>query len=374
MANYEVWLTNDFGVRLALLDNFTSLSVGKSVNQIANFTMTLPLSFDRNLIKADQMIQVWREPQGGSLSIFNVYFLRRWVFQHQGSNEIITIAGPNLNDLLRRRNAIGYSGSGTASKADFADDMLKEILSEATSDSTTPTPDAGTRVWNDLSIQADFSAGPVLVRNLEWGKLLNSGDSGIFADLAKASRAANNEVFFGIYPNVISSNAITLQFRTTTGQPGQDVSTQVTFSQEEGNLKNPSLEYDYSNEANYVYAGGQGEGSSRNIQQSGDSSRYNISQWNRCEAFIDARDQTSNDGVLDAADRTLTEGKPRIHFTGEPVDTEGTRFGVDWNFGDKVRTSYANIQFDSIIRNVTINVDNSGMETVNARLDFEETI
>ena len=55
LGNYTVWLTDDKGNQLEQIDYFTSLSASRVANQIANFTMTLPLSFDRDLIKSDQI-------------------------------------------------------------------------------------------------------------------------------------------------------------------------------------------------------------------------------------------------------------------------------------------------------------------------------
>ena len=54
-----------------------------------------------------------------------------------------------------------------------------------------------------------------------------------------------------------------------------------------------------------------------------------------------------------------------------PLDTRGTRFGRDWNFGDKVVARYRGFEFDAIIRAVTISVNGQGEETVQARLEWE---
>jgi hypothetical protein len=191
--------------------------------------------------------------------------------------------------------------------------------------------------------------------------------------LAKAAREAGTEVFFDIVPNVVSSNSITFQFQTFTGQPGQDVSDRVTFDQADGNMKNPSLEYDYTEEENYIYAGGQGEESDRNIQQVYDSTRYGQSIWGRCEGFADARNQSTDNGVISAGNTHLEEGRSRIRFTAQPLDTTGTRFGIDWDFGYQVGARYLNRQFNSIIRAVSIVVNENG-EEIRARLDYEAAI
>lgn len=371
MANYEIWLTDDFGARLAPLDNFITLEASKLVNRIASFTMRVPLSFDENLIAPDRMIQVWREPTGGKLKLWNVYFLRRWVFETQGAQEMVTLAGPDINDLLRRRHVIAYAASSQASKTDFADDMMKAVVTQSLADGVAPTPDAGSRVWADLSVQADLSLGPTITKSFPFDKLLTTGGQGVLDVLSRASKEAGNEVFFEIAPNVVSSNSINFQFRTYINQPGQDVSSQVTFDQAAGNMRDASLEYDYTDEENYIYGGGQGQEDQRNVQQVSDSDRYLVSQWARCEGFADARNQKTNNGVRESARSKLNEGRPRIRFTATPVDTKGTRFGIDWDWGYLVGTKEKNLQFDSIIRAVTLAVNDTGADLIGARLDFE---
>lgn len=368
--NHELWLTTDTGVRIAQLTTGVTFQASRVVNGIGWFAMQMPLSFDINLIRLDRMIQLWRQPSGGAMSLWNVYLLRKWKFATEGSREVVTLEGPDKNDLLRRRIVAAYSGTAQATKTDFADDMMKEVVTQSIADGVAPTPTAGTRVWSNLSIQADASKGPTITKSFPFDKLLSGSGSGVLSVLAQAAREAGTEVFFDIVPNVITGSSITFQFRTTINQPGQDVTGRVVFDQARGNMRDPVLEYDYSEEENYIYAAGQGEGAARNIQQVYDTSRYNTSIWNRCEGFADARNQTADNGVREAGRAQLEEGRPRIRASATPVDTAGTRFGIDWNFGDKVRWRYKNVEFDTIIRAVTLSVANK-REVVQARLDFE---
>jgi len=370
-GSYEIWLTSDTGSRLAHLTTITTLTASRVVNGVGWFALKLPLSFDINMIGVDRMVQIWRQPRGGVMSLWRPYFLRKWVFSTEGSREVVTLEGPCINDVLRRRIVAAYSGTAQASKTDFADDMMKEVVTQSIADGVAPLPAAGTRVWSNLSIQADASAGPTITKTFPFDTLLTSSGNGVLAVLAQAAREAGTEVFFSIEPNVVTGSSLTLQFQTKVNQPGQDVTSFVVFDQARGNMREPSLEYDYSEEENYIYAAGQGEGAARNIQQVSDSTRYSASIWNRCEGFADARNQTADNGVIAAGNSALEQERPRIRFTAIPVDTAGTRFGIDWNFGDKVRSRYKNVEFDTIIRAVTISLDGNRRETIQARLDFE---
>lgn len=374
MASYEIWLTTDEGVRIAQLTTNTSFVASRVVNGVGWFSLKMPLSFDINQIRPDRMVQVWRQPTGGASSLWRPYFLRKWIFSTEESREVVTLEGPDINDLLRRRIVAAYSGSAQATKTDFADDMMKEVVAQSIADGVAPIPTAGTRVWSNLSIQADASVGPTITKSFPFDKLLTGSGNGVLAVLAQAAREAGTEVFFDVVPDVVTGSSITFQFQTTINQPGQDVTDRVVFDQQRGNMRNPVLEYDYSEEENYIYAAGQGEGSARDVQQVYDTTRYNASIWNRCEGFADARNQTASDGVREAGRATLEEGRPRINFSATPVDTAGTRFGIDWDFGYKVRARYKNVELDTIIRAVTLSVDGNGRETIQAMLEFGSAV
>ena len=374
-ASYELWLTTDEGVRLAPLSNILSLEASRVDGGVGSLGALLPLSFDPDLLAPDRLIQLWRQPAGGRLGLWNVYLLLEWEFSTQGSDQMLEIGGPDMKDLLGRRIVAAYSGSSQASKTDQADDMMKAIVREALLDSAAPTPIAGTRVWSNLSVAPDEGIGPLLTRSFSWDYLLTSDGSGILAELQKASREAGTEVFFDIVPNVVTANSITFQFVTKTDQPGQDVSDQVTFDQAGGNIREPHLRYNYRREKNYIYAAGPGEETDRNVQQVFDDTRYSQSIWGRHEGFADARNQPDDDNAVREVGRAeLEEGRPRIAFAAQPVDTEGTRFGIEWDFGYKVGAKYLNRQFNTVIRATTISLDGDGNEDIRARLDYEASI
>jgi len=373
-GRYELWLTNSSGLRVAQLSTALGFQASRLVNKIGWFNLSLPRSFDISIVKPDFMVQIWRAPEGGRLGLWRPYFVRKFNFDYEGPQEQITISGPDCNDLLRRRIVAAYAGTAQATKTDFADDMMKEIVTEAIADGVAPLPSAGTRLWPNLSIQGQLGLGPTITRSFEFDYLLTTSGQGVLPAIAQAARIAGTEVFFDIVPNVVTGSSITFQFQTFIGQPGQDVSNQVTFDQASGNMKNPHLEYDYTEEENYIYAGGQGEGIARNIQQVSDSARYGISIWGRCEGFADARNETTNNGVTAQGQQALDAGRPKVNFSADPVDTVGTRFGRDWDYGYQVTARYRNIQFPAIIRSTIINKNQDSSETIQARLEFEGTV
>jgi hypothetical protein len=145
------------------------------------------------------------------------------------------------------------------------------------------------------------------------------------------------------------------------------------FGRKYGNLEKPVLTYDYTEEMNYIYAGGQGEKSGRKIKTSSDSDRIGKSPWNRREGFKDARSTGDTDAaVQDAADDMLAASKPRVTFAADILDTKQARFGVDWFWGDKVTCEYVGLDFDGVIKVLHVNVDDKGKEKIKARVEVEE--
>lgn len=363
MARYEIWLTTDTGRRLALLDDVLWMQATRVVSDIGQLNLGVKPSFDLAWLAPDQMVQVWRAPTGGRLALWRAYFLRAWRFETQGSVERLTLRGSDANDLLRRR-VVAYATdtSEGAKSTTEADDLIKEVIDENMVSCATTA-----RNWSALSVQVDLSDGPSLDKNVGWRQVDN-----VLRDVSKASYAAGTEVFYDVVESDVGQDSISLQFRTYTGQPGQDLTSRgALFSQDRRNLVDPYYEVDYSAEVNYVYGLGQGEGSDRTTQEVSDAGRIAASAWNRCEAIADARNESTDNGTREAARAVLTEGRPRRRAGGKVLDTEGVRFGRDWQWGDKVTFKYRE-EFDCIVRAVVLSLGGDGKETVQARLDYEE--
>ena len=372
-GKYEVWLTDDVGVRIQLLDDFTGGSFTKEVNAISPFTLNLKSTFDTRLIQLDRMVQVWRAPAGARLSLWQAYFIRNWRWATPGGRALRVFGGADPNDLLRRRIVAAYAGQPQSAKVDFADDMMKEMVTESIADGVPPVPAAGTRVIA-LNVQADVSAGPTLSRSMAWQRLLLTSGGGAIGGTARAALEAGTEVFFDVVPINVTSSSIEFEFRTYTGQPGIDrTGTGFVFDQDRGNMTDPSRTLDGAEEANYIYAGGKGAELARTIEQVSDAARYSVSAWARCEAFADARNTDVVNAIREEGRERLEQGRPIERFSAIPVDTEGSRFGVDWDFGDRVPAKYLGEEFETIIRATTIVLDSRGKESIRARLDVDIT-
>lgn len=373
LGTFELWLTTDTGRRLSQLSTGLGFQASKVVNGIGWFHYNPPKSFDRTLIRSDRMFQVWYTPRGATLGkLWNVYFLRKWKYK---GKQVESFGGPDINEILRRRIIAAKTGDpdmvtiGTNIQADA---MIFALVDSSTADSSTITSDYGTRDWSNFAVTTSSADGPLVTQSFQVGdRLLTFEGGGILPQIAKKAQVAGTEVFYWVVPYAVTKDSLTLTFRTWINQPGQDMTNKVIFEEAANNLANTELEYDYSDEVNYIYATGQGEGADREVQQVYDTARIGQSVWGRIEGEADSRNQSTPDAVYGSGQTALWEGRPKIRFTGTPLDTKGTPFGTAWDVGYKVTTKFETIQFDSIIRAVTLAMDSNGKKSIDARLDFE---
>ena len=335
------------------LDPYVSLSASKVVNKIGRFQLSLPTSFDLSVLRRDLVVQVWLTTSGGYPLLWNSYFVRRWKPMWEQGRESIMVWGPDAKDILRRRHVIAYEGTADALFTDYADDVMRELVRDAKSDGIDP-PDAGTRVLPDLTVGSDRSVGPIVSCEVAWMPLLTLSGSGALPLLAKLAAEEGTPVFFDVVPDTIGSDAVSYRFETEVVQPMLDVSDRVVFSGDQGTLSGPYWEFDATNEANYVYVGGAGEGVERIVQQVYDAPRYGESAWNRCELFVDASSE-EDINVLDGMGQdALQVGKPLERLGGIPLDAPGLGFGAHWDVGYRVGAKYRTVERTPYVSAATV--------------------
>lgn len=368
---HEIWISRDDGTRLSIVDNVVSFRWNKVANGVGRCSIVLEEDFDRTLIAVDRKIEIWRAPIGGELRLENAYLIRRIGTQTNiRPLTRIVLHGVDGNDLLRRRIIAFAAGSSESKKTDNIDDMMKAIVRENLGSLAGNDPDGNSRSFDAsfFSVDPDFGLGPSITKSFAYRKVLL-----VLEDLSEAARIAGDQVYFAVVPHNVSEYL----FRTYINQIGQDRRSPggndpITFSLRDGNIEIPDLEEDFDDEENYVFGGGQGEAAARNIQTAFDLARINRSIWGRREAFRDARHESTDAGVTAEAEARLSEGRPKRRFFTSLLSVQGSRYGLDWDFGDRVTVVYAEQQFDGLVWSVKGSVDDEGLETIEGRLEVED--
>ena len=376
-TEYSLVLTTDTGSRIG--NPLTPIDRGframRKANTISPCFVELPYTymFDTRLFTVahprEYMLQVWRKPHGGTMSLFNNYLISKSRRQSIPTpNGKIIIWGFDMNVLAYRRIVAGMAGSAQARITEEADDMMKTLFTNALSDANDPTPTAGTRAWSNLTIGEKTTLGPELTLDLEYKELLDFSGGGAFKDIVNASREAGTDLFFEVQPYQVLQNSINFIFNTFTTQIGRDLTDQITLSIENSSITDSFEEYDFSKSKNYIYAGGTGKDADRTIVQSYDAEDYLRSRWARSEGFAD-EPQVDDDSLQNAADAELVANQRTIKVGGMVAQTEQLQFGRDYNFGDLVTAKLIADQYDAMVTAVTVGMQ-EGEDIVDVVLDY----
>lgn len=356
-ANYELWYADDLGNRIAYINDVISFEYVKVLGDIGIGTFQFPnrpTPYKANV--PDRRIHIYRQPIGGSLRLDFSCRLRRFDTETTQTGQFWRsfIAHDN-NELLRRRIVDDYAGSSQAVMTnEYVDDAMKRLWTQSFDDG------ASSRDITDygFSVAANASAGPQIDKQFSWRGLL-----AVLQDLQADSKTEGNEVFFGW-----QETETTAKFQTWTNQPGRNLTGKIVFSLERGNLSNPKLSYDHTEEVNRIVAAGQGQQSNRITRTATDTARRDVSRLGWAETFRHSQGDTEALVQADADDE-LAHGRPRINFSATISDTPQIRYGRDWQIGDKVSISYAGIQMDTIMRSVRVRVESSGREIIDSRVE-----
>jgi hypothetical protein len=358
---WEIWLDDPQGVRILSISPI-SFSVAKVANKIGAFSLTLGGNFNTNPFKLDGLIEFWRNGQW-----INTGMLRNFEYwQDNEGTDYITISGPDTIDILQRRIERFQAGQVYSDKTDYADDMMKEIVDEHFGSSA----GTGRDLSDYISVAPDASLGYSLSKGIAYRNVYD-----LLIEIAETSRENDLPIYFDLVPYLSSANQIKFRFETYLYQPGIDrttISDQVVFGTNYDNISEPHLEYDFTEEVSMVLGGGAGEGTNRYTVFVMDNERVQESPYNRREAFADVRNGYPNVLTDDKAAQEVRAGRPVVRFSGTLKDIPPTRYGIEWNWGDRIIMQYRDIQAEAVVSAVVFKVDSSGKETIDARFALDD--
>ena len=73
-----------------------------------------------------------------------------------------------------------------------------------------------------------------------------------------------------------------------------------------------------------------------------------------------------------AGDEELGFRRGKKRFIANLLDAPGSRYGIDWDFGDQATANYGGLQFDIEVKIVYITVTENGDEDIFGRNEFGE--
>lgn len=361
MASYYLELQTPQGVRLGQYSAFYSLQYSRKTNDVGWLKFRLPAGTDMSLFEIDGRILVYRNLR---LEMEAVWLIQDidYVLDSNGQ-EYYEIWAVGATELLNRRIVAYAAASAEAAKSEAADLMMKNIVYENMHAGATDT-DRSIEDW--LSIEPGNSA-PVVEKRFSRRNLLT-----VFQEIADMSNENGTRLYFDIVP--FKGN---FEFRTYTGQRGDDrgstSAARLIVSPEMGNMSFGFLRQQYSMEQNAIYVGGDGEEELREVVEVEDEIAQALSPYHRREGWKDGRGGTTTAGLTNLGEQVLSEKRPKLIFEGDMQETPQCRYGVDWDWGDRVEAQFGGRSFDCNIEVVNVRVD-SNSESITASLRAEVNI
>lgn len=344
---YEIYFYSPVGYLLTAVTNWISLKYTLSVNKPTRLSLVLPYTEEMwsTLIK-DIKVLVYRK---GTLISDTSWFIRAFSREiDTDRREFIRIEADRANILLSQRIVEYPAGSAKASSQGKADDIMHSIVSENLGSSA-----------RDGRALPYFSAGTSASLGEECNKsFAKEVVQDILVDLANASASLGTRIYFDI--EEVSSG---FEFKTYIGQRGTDRTTgSATFivGEDYNNISNASLSYSYIDMASVIYIGGQGSAEDRIMVSLSKDSVSGLTPYSRIERFFDGRNNSRVSDLIGKGLATLEKTRPQIRFKGELQDTENSRYGEDWEWGDKIKVNQFGLAFDAYINTVSINVSSQG--------------
>ncbi len=354
MEVWQVKLKALSGGLTRIVDAYDSFSFTKRVNSAGAFALNYAKRCDETLDAftarcgewvLDGQVEFWQRDDALGIDwrkdFEGLVRWQRWYVTADGTLKF-EVGGRGYKDLLARR--IIASASGTAHArwvAQPAETIMKDIVTYQVGASA----GAG-RVTTGLSVEADGGNGNTLTLQRAYKPVL---------DVLQEIVSIGGGDF-----DIVGTGAATFEFRWYTGQLGTDRTATVIFALERGNMAEPSLTIGRQDEVNAVLVGGQGEGAARATVWRTDAARIALSTWNRCEAFRDARDESTTAGLNAHGDAELEAGTPRAKLDFKILQTPGCAYGLHYFLGDLVTARFLDYEGTKKIVAVTVTVDESG--------------
>lgn len=359
MTEFFIHHKDPYGNIKQTISDWFHLEYAKNENDFGSLSIDVRPDIDINLFRIDDKFELYRAIPGGIpyLELETCWFIRlvRSKIDEQGQAYTHILCHDALE--LADRRIVAYNASTTYSdKTAPIDDMMKAIMRENFGSLAT---DSARDISAYLTIPSNVSLAPSIKDTFPRQKIL---------PLLQALASKSNDLGTYLSFDIIKSSEIGFTFMIYIGARGKDrgmySGNPLTFSIANGNASYSTLSGDYTEERNYVYAGGQGEENNRVIQTAYDTQRINLSPFNRREDWIDVTSSPDPQSVLAGAQKRLEEARPKIAVNVHIQQIEECQYGIHYNFGDIVVVRHGASSMDVHVDSLHNVVDPSGGESL----------
>lgn len=368
-STYSVWWSNPTNVRLVNITRFISLEYTRGVNAVGALTMVIVSNeIDPALLVRDARLEVWRSiGESEYLDTGTQWFLRKVEYNQESG--LYTLSAESAVSLLGRRIVAYDPGSSESVKSGAADTVITAFVDENLGSSAT---DSARDLSQYFTVLPATGNGPTVYKEASRGNLLS-----ICQEVCNDAVEAGTPTFFDVNYNTGTKK---LEFNTYTQQRGNDRTSGtgvLTLGADFGTLRDVIRTDNWEGEITYVYATGMGFASYQLVEEAGDDTRIGLSPFGRIEETRQAQNVTdlstsNNNPLLAEAQAGVREGRPRRVVQAKiNADAPGAQYGVNWSWGDKVKTDVDGEVQTARVDAVKISVTGK-RETVEAVLRIED--
>lgn len=363
---YELRLYNHTGTLIDILRSWSRFEFHQRINSSWNHQLTFEMSIENPL--ADQLRAIQPDYFLLAYRIDPLTLDRRLVYEgfnttivdqlRANGDVIINLYGVGYTQLLSRRIVIPPPLQEHNTKIGFAETVAKGYVYDCMIGSA-----IFAREMPGVTIEADGGRGNYMTQNIRYINLQSvvesvARDGGLDFGFVGSDPPGNFQ--FQARPRWGTDR------RPTSGNPP------TVFDIFMNNMEIPIYTRNYSEEKNYVYMGGAGEGVNRVIQEVSYPDAVAISPWGRKESFADARQEDTTSGLISDGYAYLEENKAKIDLTFNVRQTAGMRWLRNWELGDYIAARYFEAIFEKQVVEVSVIVSSasggSQVEVINAEL------
>lgn len=335
---------------------FYSLRYKRALNAVGVCVAVLPYAAELEALFAwDNFIEVYRtHPVTQLLVLEETYLVRSRQRFRSDNEERLVVGGVSLNQLLMRRLVDPADDpaatAGYSIKTGAADTVMRAFAREQAADLA-----SAARRFPGLTVSNVSGVGLPVTKSARYVNLFT-----VINDLSQ-SGGMDFQISRGTGAALVMNIERIGSVLTVANYPG---GVWVGINPNRGNLSDPSLSIDRTEEHNYVYALGQGQGANRQLVNVA-SADATLTPFNRCEFVKDARNvpQTDVAGLTSAAYEAIADEKVVTEFTFQPTGVEaGSIYRKNWDVGDSITAQWGDFEQDLRITGIEINLDDNGEE------------
>lgn len=256
-AKYIIWLFDSSRERISIVEEYISLNFSRAFGSVGKFSFVVPIpSSSASLVSPDCIMQVWRLIPDGVPTLEFGGFMESFRYYDENNKPVLRVGGSDGLSILKRR-IHWYDPSLAQSNRSEPISTFYPSLIQNNFDFSPPFNDRDLADHGfDYQLNTNVSIGSNISHSFAFKNILDTVNY-----ITDVSTQKGVPAFFDVIPQ-IKANLAGWIFRWNIGQLGLDrvnTANPTVFSKSLGNLENPDLLFDYSDEKNTILVGGEGE-------------------------------------------------------------------------------------------------------------------